>query len=63
MFLSGFDGCLGGEDVWGFVWPNTENEETVVVACPDGQGNVLQMILLQILLVYICIYNSYVSVC
>lgn len=34
----GFEGCLGGEDVWGFVWPNTPNEKRVEIACPDGQG-------------------------
>jgi hypothetical protein len=34
-----FEGCPGGEDVWGFIWPNAGNNEVVVVACPDGQGN------------------------
>jgi hypothetical protein len=30
-------GCTGGKDVWGFVWPNAANDETVDVPCPDGQ--------------------------
>ena len=36
----GFDGCRGGQDVWGFTWPNAEDEDTVIVTCPDGQGNI-----------------------
>jgi hypothetical protein len=35
----GVGGCAGGEDVWGFVWPSAENEETVEVPCPDGQAS------------------------
>ena len=34
----GFQGCPGGQDEWGFIWPNAGNDEVVVVACPDGQG-------------------------
>lgn len=37
-FLPGDGGCTGGKDVWGFVWPNAGNDETVAVPCPDGQG-------------------------
>lgn len=40
----GFDGCRGGQDVWGFTWPNAEDEDTVIVTCPDGQGNILSVI-------------------
>ena len=37
-FLPGDGGCTGGKDVWGFVWPNAGNDETVAVPYPDGQG-------------------------
>ena len=41
--FTGDGGCTGGKDVWGFVWPNAANDETVDVPCPDGQGSLIKL--------------------
>ena len=39
VFSIGFVGCRGGEDIWGFIWPNAMSGGQAVVLCPNGQGN------------------------
>ena len=30
--------------MWGFVWPNAQDEEAVEVACPNGQGKYVKFL-------------------